>query len=53
MSIIAVHALTELCELQEKMFHAKLDSVVDQCPEHETLIVLGDFREITGTEKAG
>ena len=54
MSIIAVYAPTETSELEEKeMFYAKLDSMVDQCPSRDTLIVLGDFNAVTGTERAG
>ena len=35
------------------MFYTKLDSVLDQCPRRDTLIVLGDFNVVTGTERAG
>ena len=53
-SLIAVYAPTEMSELEEKeMFYAKLESVVDQCPSRDTLIVLGDFNAVTGTERAG
>ena len=42
------------CETEEKeMFYAKLDSVLDQCPRRNALIVLGDFNVVTGTERAG
>ncbi len=34
------------------MFYAKLDSIVEQCPSRDTLIVLGDFNVVTGTERA-
>ena len=51
MSLVAVYAPTEMCETEEKeMFYAKLDSVLDQCPLRDTLIVLGDFNATTGTE---
>ena len=54
MSLIAVYAPTEMSEFEEKeMFYAKLDSVVDQCPSRDTLVVLGDFNAVTGTERAG
>ena len=54
MSLIAVYAPTEVCEIEEKeMFYAKLDSVLDQCPRRDTLIVLGDFNATTGTERVG
>ena len=54
MSVVAVYAPTEVCETEEKeMFYAKLDSVLDQCPRRDALIVLGDFNAVTGTERAG
>ena len=43
---VVVYAPTE-------MFYAKLDSVLDQCPRWDTLIVLGDFNAVTGTERTG
>ena len=52
MSVVAVYAPTEVCETEE-MFYAKLDSVLDQCPCRDALIVLGDFNDVTGTERAG
>ena len=53
-SIIAVYAPTEMRELAEKeMFYAKLDSVVSQCPRRDTVLVMGDFNAVTGTERAG
>ena len=54
MSLVAVYAPTEVYKIEEKeMFYAKLDSVLDQCPPRDTLIVLGDFNAVTGTERAG
>ena len=53
MSAVALYAPTEMCETEEKMFHAKLDTVLDQCPCHDALTVLGDFNAVTGTERAG
>ncbi|KAG0728795.1 3-hydroxy-3-methylglutaryl-coenzyme A reductase [Chionoecetes opilio] len=35
--------------VKKEMFYAKLDSVLDQCPPRDTLIVLGDFNATTGT----
>ena len=35
------------------MFYAKLDSILDQCPRWDTLIVLADFNAATGTERTG
>ena len=44
MSLVAVYVPTEVCGADEKeMFYAKLDSVLDQCPRRDTLIVLDDF----------
>ena len=53
MSVVAVYTPTEVCETDEKMFYPKLDSVLDQCPRRDALIVLGDFNAVTGTERAG
>ena len=53
-SLIAVYAPTEVSVPEEKdLFYAKLDSVVEQCPSRDSLIVLGDFNAVTGTERAG
>ena len=38
---------------EKEMFYAKLDSVLDQCPHCDALIVLGDFNAVTGSERAG
>ncbi|KAG0717656.1 Craniofacial development protein 2 [Chionoecetes opilio] len=54
MSLVAVYAPTEMRKTEEKeMFYAKLDSVLDQCPPGDTLIVLGDFNITTGTVSDG
>ena len=54
MSVVAVYAPTETSKPEEKeMFYAKLDSVVEQCPSRDTLLVLGDFNAVTGTEREG
>ncbi|XP_045130251.1 uncharacterized protein LOC123515575 [Portunus trituberculatus] len=54
MSVVAVYAPTEMCETKEKeMFYVKLDSVLDQCPCRDALIVLGDVNAVNGTERAG
>ena len=34
-------------------FYATLESVVDQCPRRDTLLILGDFNASTGTDKDG
>ncbi|KAG0724748.1 LINE-1 retrotransposable element ORF2 protein [Chionoecetes opilio] len=54
MSLVAVYAPTEMRKTEAKeMFYAKLDSVLDQCPSRDTLIVLGDFNATTGTVRDG
>ena len=53
MSVVAVYVPTKVCETGEKeMFYAKLDSVLDQCPRCDALVVLGNFNAITGNERA-
>ncbi|MEL6802745.1 MAG: reverse transcriptase domain-containing protein, partial [Bacteroidota bacterium] len=53
-SLIAVYAPTEVCKAEEKeMFYAKLNSILDQCPPRDTLVVLGDFNATTGADRAG
>ena len=53
-SVVAVYVPTEMSETEEKeIFYAKLDSVLNQCPCHYALIVLGDFNAVTGKERAG
>ncbi len=45
---VAVYAPPETSEVKEKeMFYAKLDSIVDQCPSRDTLVLLGDFNVVT------
>ena len=41
MSVVPVYASTEMCETEEEMFNVKLDSILDQCPLRDALIVLG------------
>ena len=54
MSLIAVYAPTEMCEAGEKeTFYSKLESIIDQCPRRDVLVVLGDFNAVTGTDRAG
>ena len=53
-SLISVYAPTEASDLTVKdTFYATLDSVVDQCPRRDTLLVLGDFSASTGTDSDG
>ena len=48
------YAPTETCDSEEKeMFYLKLDSVLEQCPCRDALIVLSDFKAVTGTGRAG
>lgn len=50
-SLNAVYTPTKMCYLEEKeMSYAKLKSIVDHFPLHDTLIILGDFNISTGTE---
>ena len=47
-------APTEASDLTVKdTFYAIIESVVDQCPRRDTLLVLGDFNASTGTERDG
>ena len=43
MSLMAVDTPTGMCEADKEMFYTKLDSILNQCPRRDTLIVLGDF----------
>ena len=53
-SLVSVYAPTEANDLTIKdAFHAALESVVDQCPRRDTLLVLGDFNASTGTDGGG
>ena len=53
-SLISVDASTEMSDLTMKdAFCAMLESVVDRCPRRDTLLVLGDFNALTGTERDG
>ena len=53
-SLVSVYALTEASDLTMKdVFDAMLESVVDQCPRRDTLLVLGDFTASTGTYRDG
>ena len=37
----------------KEAFYAVLESVVDQCPRRDTLLVLGDFNAWIGTDRDG
>ena len=53
-SLISVYAPTEVSDLTVKdTFDTTLESVVDQCPRRNTLLVLGDFNASTGTDRDG
>ena len=53
-SLVSVYAATEASDLTVKdAFCATMESVVDQCPRQDTLLVLGDFNVSTGTDRDG
>ena len=53
-SLVSGHAPTEASDLTVKdAFYAMLQSVVDQCPKRDTILVLGDFNASTGTDRDG
>ena len=53
-SLVSVYAPTEVSGLTGKdAFYGTLESVVDQCPRRDTLLVLGDFIASTGTDGDG
>ena len=55
-SRVLKHALDPSCNCILRcilMFYAKLNSIVDQCAPRDTLIVLGDFNAVSGTERVG
>ena len=53
-SLVSVYAPTEASDLTMKdAFYATLESVVDQCPRRDNLLVLGDFNASTGTDRDG
>ena len=52
--LVSVYAPTEASDLTVKdAFYSTLESVVDQCPRKDTLLVLGDFNESIGTDRDG
>ena len=53
-SMVSVYAPTEAIDLTMKdAFYAMLESVVDQCPRRDTLLVLEDFNVSIGTDRDG
>ena len=53
-SLVSVYAPSEASDLTVKdTFYATLESVVDQCPRRDPLLVLGDFNASTGTDRDG
>ena len=49
-----LYALTEVSDLTvDDEFYVALESVVDQWPRRDTLLVLGDFNASTGTDRDG
>ena len=51
-SLVSAYAPTEASDLSVKN-NAALESVVDQCPMRDILLVLGDFNASTGTDRDG
>ena len=53
-SMVSVYALTEVSDLTVKdAFYNTLESVLDQCPRQDILLVLGDFNASIGTYRDG
>ena len=53
-SLPSVNAPTDESDLTVKeALYAVLESVVDWCPRRDTLLVLGDFDALTGTDRDG
>ena len=53
-SLVFVCAPTQVSDLTMRdAFYATLESVVDQCPRRNTLLILGDFNASTGTDRNG
>ena len=53
-SVVSVYVPTEMRSTVEKdSFYTQLESVLDQCPRGDTLLVLGDFNASTGTDRDG
>ena len=52
--LVSRYAPTEVSDLTMKeTFNATLEFVVDQCPRRDTLLVLGDFIALSGTDRDG
>ena len=49
-SLVSVYAPNEASDFTMDAFYATLESVVDQCPRRDTLLVLGNFNALTGTD---
>ena len=53
-SVVSVYAPTEMSDTVDKdSFYSQLESVLDQCPRGDTLLVLGDFNASTGADRDG
>ena len=53
-SMVSVYPPTEASDLTVRdAFYATPESVVDQSPRRDTLLVLGDFNASTGTDRDG
>ena len=53
-SLVSAYSTTHASDLMVKdAFYATLESVVDQCPRRDTLLVLEDFNASTGSDRDG
>ena len=53
-SLVSVYAPNEASDLNVKdPFYATFESLVDQCPRRDKLLVLGDLNALTGTDRDG
>jgi len=53
-ALVSGYALNEASDLTVKdAFYAMPESVVDQCPRRDRLLVLGDFNALTRTDRDG
>ena len=54
LNVISLVSPTEASDLTVKdSFYATLESVVDQCPRRDTLLIFGDFNASTGIDRDG
>ncbi|KAG2458176.1 ZP3 protein, partial [Polypterus senegalus] len=54
LSVVSVYAPTSVSDISvREAFYSQLCSVVDECPQGNTPLVMGDFNAATGTDRAG